>query len=274
METVELVSILARTAGFEEYNMDMGGQYTKDTEAWFAPYKNHPTVSYIQNLRENYGIAYNAPAGLAVNLDIEDGNIKMVGKKDQLDSRWFEVDLDDCVARLNQFYTDTRFHEFFQQHQAFYDDVLQQYQTQVVKYFNQDWYSRFYGTEPGERFRLIIGFTNGGSNYGATRQIPGQLKESFSICGYWTHTQMGSVVDPKNAKQRAAPTLIHEFNHAFVNPLQEIGKNAAILGDIPQRLLQQDFNIMSQQAYPEPKTVFNESVVRAATVIYMMENDY
>ena len=274
METVELVSILARTAGFEEYNMDMGGQYTKDTEAWFAPYKNHPTVSYFQNLRENYGIAYNAPAGLAVNLDIESGRIKMVGKKEQLDSRWFDVDLDDCVARLNQFYTDTRFHEFFQQHHAFYDDVLHQYQTNVMKYFNQDWYSRFYGTEPGERFRLIIGFTNGGSNYGATRQIPGQPKESFSICGYWTHTQMGSVVDPKNAKQHAAPTLIHEFNHAFVNPLQEIAKNAAILGDIPQGLLQQDFNIMSQQAYPEPKTVFNESVVRAATVIYMMENDY
>lgn len=273
-ETVELMSILSRTAGFEEYNMDMGGQYTKDTEAWFAPFKEHPLISYYQSLRENYGIAYNAPASLAVSLEVEGGKIKMVGKKELLDDRWFNVDLNDFVARLNQFYTDTRFHEFFQQHQAFYNNVLQQYQTNVMKYFNQDWYSRFYGTEPGEIFRLILGFTNGGSNYGASRQVQGQPKESFSICGYWTHPQMGSVLDPKNAKQHAVPTLIHEFNHSFVNPLQETEKNAAILGDIPQRLLEQDFSIMSKQAYPEPKTVFNESVVRAATIIYMMENGF
>ena len=30
-ETVELMAILSRTAGFREYCMDMGGQYTKDT---------------------------------------------------------------------------------------------------------------------------------------------------------------------------------------------------------------------------------------------------
>ena len=273
-EPVELMSILSKIAGFEEYNMDMAGQYTKDTEAWFAPFKDHPMIGYFQRLRENYGIAYNAPAGLGVNLEIEGGKIKMVGKKELLDDRWFNIDLNDFVARLNQFYTDTRFHEFFQQHETFYNDVLQQYQTNVMKYFNQDWYSRFYGTGPGEKFRLIIGFTNGGSNYGATRQIPGQPKESFSICGYWIHPQMGSVLDPENAKQHAAPTLIHEFNHSFVNPLQEIEKNAKLLGNIPQRLLEQDYNMMAQQAYPDPKTVFNESVVRAATVIYMMENGF
>ena len=273
-ETVELMSILSKIAGFEEYNMDMAGQYTTDTETWFAPFKDHPMIGYFQRLRENYGIAYNAPAGLGVNLEIDGGKIKMVGKKELLDNRWFNVDLNDFVARLNQFYIDTRFHEFFQQHETFYNDVLQQYQANVMKYFNQDWYSRFYGTELGEVFRLIVGFTNGGSNYAATREIPGQPKESFSICGYWIYPQMGSVLDPKNAKQHAAPTLIHEFNHSFVNPLQEIEKNAAILGDIPQRLLEQDVDIMSQQAYPDPKTVFNESVVRAATVIYMMENGF
>ncbi len=30
-ETVELMSILARTAGYEEYSNDLAGQYTKDT---------------------------------------------------------------------------------------------------------------------------------------------------------------------------------------------------------------------------------------------------
>ena len=45
-ETVELMSILSRTAGFQEYRMDMCGLYTKDTEEWFAPHEKHPTVGY------------------------------------------------------------------------------------------------------------------------------------------------------------------------------------------------------------------------------------
>ena len=276
-ETVELLSILSRTAGSPEYNMDMGGKYTEDVEAWFSQYKDHPIISCFQDLQQNYGIYYNAPISLAVNLEIEGGKIKMVGKKELLDDRWMNVDpnqFNEFIAKLNEFYTDTRFHEFFQQHQEFYKDVLRQYETNVMQYFNQDWYARFYGTEPGEIFRIIVGFTNGGQNYGANREVPGKPSESFAICGYWVHPQMGSVLDPENAKQMAAPTLIHEFNHSFVNPLIETEKNAALMGDIPQRLLEQNSNMMAQQAYGVGNTVFNESVVRAATIIYMMENGY
>lgn len=273
-ETVELVSILSRTAGFEEYNMDMGGQYIEDIESYFAPFKEHPIMSYYQGLRGQYGISYNAPMDLAVNLVIDGQRMKFIGDKSCMDGRWVNVDIDNFVDQLNQFYTDTRFHEFYQQHQDFYREVLRQYKTNAMHYFHQDWYSRFYGVEPGEVFRIIIGFVNGGNNYAARRQFPGQPKENFSVCGYWTHSQMGSILDPDNAKKYAAPTLIHEFNHSFVNPLQEIEKNAKLLGDIPDKLLNQNLYIMKIQAYPEGKTVFNESVVRATTIIYMMENGF
>lgn len=273
-ETVELMSILSRTAGYDEYNMDWAGEYINDVEAWFAPFKDHPIISYYQGLRENYHMAYNAPASLAVSLEIDGGKIKMVGKKENLDKRWNNVDLDDFITRLNQFYTDTRFHEFFERHQDFYQGVLNDYRTNVMRYFNQDWYSRFYGTEQGEIFRVIIGFINGGCNYGANRQIPGKSKEVFSICGYWIDPEKGSIYSAENAKKWAASTLIHEFNHSFVNPIIDDEKNAKLLGDVPQRLFEQDENTMSEQAYTDGRIVFNESVVRAATVIYLMENDF
>lgn len=273
-ETVELMSILSRMAGFEEYNMDMGGQYIEDIDSYFAPFKEHPIMSYYQGLRGQYGISYNAPMDLAVNLVIDGQRMKFIGDKSCMDGRWVNVDIDNFVDKLNQYYSDTRFHEFYQQHQDFYLEVLRQYKTNAMQYFHQDWYSRFYGVEPGEVFRIIIGFVNGGNNYAARRQFPGQPKENFSVCGYWTHPQMGSILDPDNSKKYAAPTLIHEFNHSFVNPLQEIEKNAKLLGDIPEKLLNQNKYIMQQQAYPEGKTVFNESVVRAATIIYMMENGF
>lgn len=67
-ETVELMSILSRTAGFGEYCMDMGGKYTKDTETWFTPYKQHAIIPYYQELRAKYGISYDAVMSMALHL--------------------------------------------------------------------------------------------------------------------------------------------------------------------------------------------------------------
>ena len=50
-ETIELMSIMARTAGYREYHMDMAGKYTEETEAWFAPFESHPAVAYMQSLK-------------------------------------------------------------------------------------------------------------------------------------------------------------------------------------------------------------------------------
>ena len=275
-ETVELMAILSRTAGFREYCMDMGEQYTKDTEAWFAPYKQHPAVAYMKDLRSKYNIGYDAvmtmaiykqhPAvaymkdlrskynigydavmTMAINLETDGKKVTMTGEKLNLGNRWQNIKIDTFLVHLNQFYADTRFHDFYTQHQSFYESVLRTYEHNVMHYFHQDWYPRFYGTEPTERFRIVIGFTNGGGNYGPSRQLTGQPKEVFAICGYSIDEKTGKAFE--NGMDYAA-TLIHEFNHSFVNPL------------------------MSNQAYRNATTVINESIVRAAVIIYMQENGF
>lgn len=268
-ETVELLSALARTAGYEEYRMDAAGQYTRDTEEWFAPFKEHPTVGYFQNLRGNYGISYNAPMDLAISLVIDGGKIKLAGDKKYLDPRWTNVNLDDVLAKLNEFYTDTRFHEFFMQHKAFYDNVLQDYETNVMQYFHQEWYAPFYGTESSENFRVVIGFNNGGSNYGPSRQMPGQPVEVFAICGYYVDKQTGKAFEDGMGY---ASTLIHEFNHSFVNHLYDNYK--ATMKPIAENLYDFSAQLMQWQAYSEPRTVFNESVVRAAVILYLKDNGF
>jgi predicted secreted protein len=71
-ETVELMAILSRTAGFREYCMDMGEQYTKDTEAWFAPYKQHPAAVYMKDLRSKFNMGYDAVMTMAINLETDE----------------------------------------------------------------------------------------------------------------------------------------------------------------------------------------------------------
>lgn len=270
-ETVELMSILSRTAGFQEYCMDMGGKYTKDTEERFAPFKNHPVVTYYQELRAKYGISHDAIMTMAINITIDDGKIKLTTDKSVLGDRWKNIEVDSFIDRLNQFYVDTRFHDFYEQHRAFYQEGLHNYETNVMPYFKEEWYSKFYGNEPLERFRIIIGFTNGGGNYGPSRQLTGQPKEVFAIAGYYVNPETGKAFE--NGLDYAS-TLIHEFNHSFVNPLLEKEENVSIMQRTGQSLLKLSAYSMSRQNYNSWQTVVNESIVRAAVIIYMMENGF
>lgn len=270
-EFVELMSILARTAEFREYCMDTGGEYTKDTEVWFAPFRSHPSVSYFKDLRAKYNIGYDALMTVAINLAIIDGKLVILTDKDGLGNRWKNVETDTLLDKLNQFYTDTRFHDFYQQHLSFYDDVLRTYETNVMQYFHQDWYAKFYGTEPKERFRIVIGFTCGGGNYGPSRQLAGHPKEAFAICGYYVDEQTGKVYE--NGIDYAA-TLIHEFNHSFVNSLLYDESNKELLLPIGKRLLKHSYRAMNSQAYRNDETVINESIVRAAVILYLQDNGF
>lgn len=267
-ETVELMSIISRTAGFREYCMDMGGKYTEDTEAWFSAYKDHPSVSYFKDLRVRYNIGYDAVMTVGINLAIDNGKLLMLTHKDGLGNRWKNVDTDTLVAKVNQFYTDTHFHDFYQKHKPFYSEVLRIYEANVMQYFHQDWYATFYGTEPTERFRVVIGFTCGGGNYGPSRQLPGQPKEVFAICGYYVNEQNGKAYE--NGIDYAA-TLIHEFNHSFVNRLLDNETNNVLLVPIGKKLLKQSYHSMTSQAYRNAETVINESIVRAAVILYLQD---
>ena len=266
-ETVELMGILSRTAGFQEFSNDLAGQYSKDTEAWFAQYREHPTIAYYKELRAKNGIAYDRVTNMAVHLEIEKGKVKLVGNRDELIGGWKNVDLNDFIKRLNKFYADTRFHDFFEQHQTFYNDFLKAYDKNIIA-IKPEWYGQFYnGAAPAEQFRIIIGFTYGTTNNGASRQLPGQPLEVFAVCGYCINSQTG-----RPNFDSSLP--LHEFNHSFVNPLLEKAENEKAMQEVGQKLFQRSQSAMKQQAYNDWHIVINESLVRAAVIVYLYENGF
>ena len=259
-EAVELMSILSRTAGFEEYSKDMAGQYTKDTEEWFKPYQQHPIIPYYQEIRSKYGIGYEKVMNMAVHLEITKGKVKLIGDRTELNNGWQNVNLDEFITLLNKFYSDTHFRKFFEQHSSFYDEGIKDFETNIMSMFHQDWYNRFYGTEASEQFHVIIGFTYGDNNNGVHRQLEGKPKESFAIMGYWI-----------NRTTWDATLLIHEFNHSFVNPLLDNATNHAMMEKVGTKLFQFSQPAMERQAYNSWEIVINESIVRAAVYIYLKD---
>ena len=268
-ETVELMSILSRTAGFQEFSDDLAGQYSKDTEAWFAKYGEHPTVAYYKDIRAKYGIGYERVTNMAVHLDIDKGKVKLVGDRAELgNSGWQNVDLDEFVKRLNMFYADTHFHEFFEQHKPFYDEFLKTYDSYVMGYLHPEWFGRFYnGSEPTGQFRLIIGFTYGTTNNSASRQLPGQPREVFAVCGYNLNPSTGRLLFDTSLP-------LHEFNHSFVNPLLDKAENARTMQEVGTGLFKLSQSVMEQLHYNDWHIVINESLVRVAVIFYYYEHGY
>lgn len=272
-ENVELMSILSRMAGFPEYNMDMAGQYIKDMDNYFKDNTEHQAVHYMKELRNKYGISYDAVMSMAVHLDNRNGTLSLIEEDiPTLEKRWKNVDKDEFLSYLNNFYKDTKFNEFFRSHKDLYEKGLKSYQDNVINHFNIDWYSDFYGNEPQETFSVIIGFCNGGGNYGVNRQITGKMKEVFAIVGYY--------VDKKETpmySKEYLPTLIHEFNHSFINHYLDENKYPIYVKQLEPaatNLFISSHWSMSKQAYGNWKTMINESLVRAAVICYMLDNEY
>lgn len=272
-ENVELMSILSRMADFPEYHMDMAGQYIKDMDNYFKDNSAHPAVQYMRGLRNKYGISFDAVMSMAIHLDNQNGTLSLIEEDiPTLEKRWKNVDKNEFLSYLNSFYKDTNFNEFFKAHNDLYSRGLKSYQDNVIKHFNIDWYADFYGNEPQETFSVIIGFCNGGGNYGVNRQLTSKRKEVFAIVGYYVDNK-----DTPMYNREYLPTLIHEFNHSFINHYLDANKYPNFVKELEPAatdLFMSSRWSMAKQAYGDWKTMINESLVRAAVICYMLDMQY
>lgn len=272
-ENVELMSILARMAGYPEYNMDMAGQYIKDMDEYFKSQTKHPAVQYMKELRNKYGISFDAVMSMAIHLNNQNGTFSLIDEEvPTLEKRWGKVDKTEFLTQLGNFYKDSRFNDFFNAHKALYEKGLEAYRENVIKYLDTSWYSAFYGKEPQEIFSVIIGFCNGGGNYGVNRHVRGNKKEVFAVVGYYVDKD-----DKPMYSKEYLPTLVHEFNHSFVNYLLDEKRYPGHVKDMEQvatDIFELSKWAMAKQAYGNWKTMINESLVRAAVICYMLDNDY
>src|SRR5437868_14461768 len=66
---IELMSIVARLAGYEEYSSNEFKQYVGDVNRHFEKYKQHPAIQFAAKIRGSNGIGYDAVMSMAVHLN-------------------------------------------------------------------------------------------------------------------------------------------------------------------------------------------------------------
>jgi len=256
-ERVELLSVVFRLAGNPEYNMSPLSSYTADIDSYFAAFKDHPAIVLARQLAKDKGVGFDRPMTLAVSLSQPPDLAPVVALGN---SDWGEDNGVRFLRLLRDFYRETKFQNFFAAHQAMYQLAESRFR-EVLSGMDLTWYPRFYGETPKARYHVILGLNNGGANYGPRVVLPDGSEELYSVMGCWTKDASGAPTF--NADY--LPTLIHEFNHSFVNPLVDEHKTEFAVAD---RVYGPVADKMQAMAYPTSEVMVQESLVRAAVILY------
>jgi uncharacterized protein DUF4932 len=262
-ERVELLSIVFRLAGNFEYNMDKLPGYSADIDRYFASYKDHSAVQMAHALADKSGVGFDAVMAMAISLSPPPELKPLVAFTAAVpEKRWGVADAEKFLPLLRDFCHESKFAEFYAAHQAMYKLAAARFASTLGS-VDFAWYPRFYGQAPDLTYHLILGMNNGGGNYGPRLFHPSGRMELFSIIGCWTHDDVGNPIYPPD--QGYLSTIIHEFNHSFVNPaVAKYWNDFSGAGQLYDTVADQ----MGRMAYGGAETMVNESLVRAAVIVY------
>ena len=263
---VELLSIVFRLAGNFEYNMDKLPGYSADIDRYFVPYKNHPAVQMAHTLAEKNGVGFDAVMAMAIALSSPPELKPLVVFTSTVPEKRWGADAEKFLPLLRDFYRDSKFAEFYAGHQSLYQIAEERF-AETLGSIKFGWYPSFYGKAPSLTYHLILGLNNGGGNYGPRLVHLDGSVELFSIIGCWTHDEAGNPTYPPN--QGYVATIIHEFNHSFVNPA--VAEHWSTFSGADQ-VFDSVSGQMQRMAYGTAETMVNESLVRAAVIVYFQQN--
>lgn len=266
-QRVELFSIIFRLAGNPEYNMNHLAKYSSEIDNYFASVKDNAAITQARKLFHDHGISFDAVMAMAISVSPPPELKPLAPFGDGVPkSRWDGVDTEGFLRLVRDFYHESRFGEFFTAHAKMYR-VAEERFASTFRSVNLGWYPKFYGSKADLDYHLILGMNNGAGNYGPHLVLPGGRTELFSIIGCWTHDADGNPVYPQD--RGYLRTIVHEFNHSFVNPAvsahwQEFGAAETVFQSVADK--------MRRQAYVTAQTMVQESLVRAAVIVYFRDS--
>ncbi len=264
----ELLSIVFRLAGNFEYNDDVYRSYVSDIHGHFDKFKDHPLIAFAREMRDKNGVSFDAVQAMAIHLEQPPSLNPVIPFSAKIpERRWGQENADKFVGLLKQFYTDARCEEFFTAHDGLYKTAQERFMP-VYEALDVTWYTRYYGEKPDGSLNIIIGLGLGGGNFGPKVVYPDGREATYAIMGTWS---IDSTNKPFYPVDNCLPTLIHEFNHSFVNHL--IKKNEKEFENAGTKL----FNLvkagMGSQRYTSWQTMMNESLVRASVIRYLLKHN-
>jgi len=254
----ELVALVFRLAGRISHTMTYT-EYQQQLQETFGDFSNHSAVVYTRN---NLWFGFNFVFNMAIHLQQTDEGFALIDNIDALvDSSsgsvtWTRENASIFVSLLNDFYHDTNFSAFFEEHRSYFEAHSARFYDEVYGSVNREWFVQ-YGINP-DNMRIII-------------------SPSCSTSGYaswiWGDTPEDTIVYarlPGGVNYTVFKTLIiHEFVHAFSNYIASVWYEE---DEIFREWATASIDLDRMPFYPTGLVMGFEYVTRAYTILYMAEN--
>ena len=259
---VELVAIIFRLAGNEEFTRTSLSAYSADIDTFFAPQRHHEAVTLARELRERDGLGQSRVMAIAIRLTDPPALRERVPFDSTAGWPATPADMRRFVQAAQQFAIDSHANQFFASHQALYDSVNARIRPTLEHAVDLAWFSPYFGVPAEQVFIVVPLLVASEGNYGPCVQPPGALRECYSIVGAPRPDSSGY---PRYDAGMAG-LLVHEFGHGFVNPLA-FAHRAEFERSAP-RVHALVADAMTWQSYPWPSMV-NESLDHATEARYI-----
>lgn len=273
-QRIELVSIVYRLSGAEEfthihYPDRVFTMYIDSIEEHFRKYEKHPAVQFARKLKKQ-GIGYHYAMYLPLIVsNPPDMEIVVPFKEGRSVYRWNANTAGEFLILLNQFYRDSDFEKFMEKNQPLFEAVEVRFSAMTSR-INTEWFTSFFGNRSEFDFKMINAPGIGPNNYSVDVEFPQGKKSSFAILG-------SSLTDSLGMPVYDAPylyVLVHEFNHSFVNPV--VYENEGPLKKVGMKMYKhfKRQKIATNIAYGNWQSMLCETLVRAAVINYLKENEF
>ena len=263
---VELFSTIHRLAATGQYDAkDLPG-YINDIEAHFGSYRDHRAVQLAIKLHDTHNLDGNSPMTLAVYLTNPPelkGRSPLIPPPEDLDSRWTADTIPLFLEAAREFARDTAFMSFFQAHQEFYVDAVNNLRFTLKNTKMLAWFEDFFGYLP-ENYVIILGLQNGTCNYGSSVTLPDGKQEFNSLLGANHPDKKGA---PQYPRQGYLPIIVHEFCHSYVNPL--IDRHSEALRKAGEVLFPYHEKAIRRWGYNHWFVMLYEYLTRACVIRYL-----
>lgn len=266
-ETVELMGLLFRMAGANEYSQCQVGTVASSADQYFASMKNHQAVTLAKQYRQ-YGVSYDAVTGYANQL-VFDEEGKIIFEPDYLEGsntsfdRWNSQQKTDMLAALNDFYVASKFHDWFVSTKTEQEQAIASFKS--ICNLDYTWFDTFYGKNDKLSSRIILSFMIGNSNNGISLKRKDGTLLLTPVLGSLSQNN-GSVRFNGDMN-----LIVHEFSHPYCNPLIEA--NWSSISSKAQEVYSRVSSKMQSQAYSNAMTMMCETLVRSSAIRYMINHN-
>ena len=264
-EGVELMELIWRLMGAREFSQCNIDEVDQSANTFFADMKDHDAVLFAKQYYRQ-GLCYDAIPSYGLHLVIsEKGTISFnpdfVEGSDPSFDRWSAQQKQDMLVAVNDFYRQSRFHEWYQSWEPLREQAVAAFKESCT--VDYDWFSRFFGSAQKVSTKIILSFLAGNNGYGCSVD----LTDGTKLCS----PVLGGVSSDSGKDIRYGDMtgfVVHEFCHPYCNPI--INKYWDSIADKADAIYSRVALRMQPQAYGDSQTMMYETLVRSCVIRYML----